>query len=63
MKKIASIMLLATLTLMLFSSAFMLSASAQPSNLLDPMTIPKYVTQLTGPPPVYVPTNVYSDGN
>jgi spore coat protein A len=59
MKKIATIMLLATLTMMLFSSAFMLSASAQPSNLLDPLTIPKYVTQLTGPPPVYVPTNIY----
>ena len=62
MRKTASIMLIATLTLMLFSSAFMLSASAQPLNLLDPTTIPKYLTQLTGPPPVYVPYNVYCDG-
>ncbi|MDH5713766.1 MAG: multicopper oxidase [Candidatus Bathyarchaeota archaeon] len=30
--------------------------------LLDPKTIPKYVNQLTSPPPVYEPTNV-TDGN
>ena len=62
MRKLASIILMVTLTLMLFSSAFMLSASAQPLNLLNPTTIPKYLTQLTGPPPVYVPYNVYCDG-
>ena len=27
---------------------------------LDPLSIPKFVNQLTGPPPVYVPTNVTS---
>jgi len=26
--------------------------------LLNPLTIPKWVNQITGPPPVYVPTNV-----
>ena len=35
---------------------------SQSGALLDPTTIPKYVNQLTGPPPVYVPTTgtVYS---
>jgi len=30
--------------------------AAQSRTLLDPTTVPKYVNQLTGPPPVYVPT-------
>ena len=30
-----------------------------PPGTIDPMTIPKYVNQLTGSPPVYQPTNVY----
>ncbi len=30
--------------------------AAQSEALLDPTTVPKYVNQLTGPPPVYVPT-------
>ena len=51
-------MLTVTLTLLLFSSSFMLTASAAAPSILDPMTIPKYVTQLDGPPPVYVPTLV-----
>ena len=29
---------------------------SQSGALLDATTIPKYVNQLTGPPPVYVPT-------
>ncbi|MFX0015801.1 MAG: multicopper oxidase family protein [Promethearchaeota archaeon] len=32
--------------------------------LLDPLTIPQFVNQLTGPPPVYEPTNVFdTSGN
>ena len=62
MKKTASILLIATLALLIISSAFTFSASAQPPTLLDPTTIPKYVTQLDGPPPIYVPANVYCDG-
>ena len=29
-----------------------------PPGQMDPMTIPKYVNQLSGPPPVWVPTNI-----
>ncbi len=36
-------------------------ASPSPA-LLDPLTIPKYENQLTGPPPVYDPTNI-TDSN
>jgi spore coat protein A len=61
MRKMKSGVSIAIMTLMLVSSALTLSASAQPA-LLDPLAIPKYVTQLTGPPPVYVPTDIYCDG-
>ena len=55
--KIISILAIAVL---LFSSIGLLSiANAKPPTpaptLLDATTIPKYVNQLTGPPPVYVP--------
>ena len=30
-----------------------------PPGTIDPMTIPKYVNQLTGSPPIYQPANVY----
>jgi len=32
-----------------------------PPGTIDPLTIPKYVNQLTGSPPVYQPVNVYDD--
>jgi hypothetical protein len=32
------------------------------TQLLDPLTIPKFVNQLDQPPPVYIPTNV-TDGS
>ena len=38
------------------------TAAAQAVTNLDPMAIPKWVNQLTGPPPVYVPTNVTECG-
>src|SRR5665647_147641 len=56
MRKINAIILTVTLTLLLFATPLMLTASAAAPSILDPMTIPKYVTQLNGPPPVYVPT-------
>jgi FtsP/CotA-like multicopper oxidase with cupredoxin domain len=42
---------------MLVLSAFAPPVFSQ-SVILDPLTIPKWVNQLDGPPPVYVPTNV-----
>ena len=33
-----------------------------PVGIMDPLTIPKWVNQITGPPPVYVATPVYEDG-
>ena len=35
--------------------------STTATGLLDPLSIPKWVNQITGPPPVYVPTPVYDD--
>ena len=32
------------------------------SNLLDPLLIPKFENQLTGPPPVYIPTPIIENG-
>jgi FtsP/CotA-like multicopper oxidase with cupredoxin domain len=56
-KKIISILPLTILTYMLVLSAFALPVFSKPA-ILDPLTIPKWVNQLDGPPPVYVPTNV-----
>ena len=33
------------------------------SNLLDPLLIPKFENQLTGPPPVYIPTPIIETQN
>ncbi|MFW9886343.1 MAG: multicopper oxidase family protein [Candidatus Thorarchaeota archaeon] len=38
------------------------AAAPVPIGLLDPTTIPKFVTQLTGPPPVYNTTDVLDSG-
>jgi FtsP/CotA-like multicopper oxidase with cupredoxin domain len=48
----AATLLVATLVL---SSFVMLGTANAAPALLDPLTIPKFVNQLTGPPPVYVP--------
>lgn len=67
MKTKASI-LLTTLTLvLLLSIAFAWPVLAVPPTpsppaLLDPTTIPKYVNQLNGPPPVYVPRVIRGKG-
>jgi FtsP/CotA-like multicopper oxidase with cupredoxin domain len=41
----------------IISAAFPAIVSAQPA-ILDPVTIPKWVNQLTGPPLVYLPQNI-----
>jgi spore coat protein A len=63
MKNFALIMI-ATLLFMLNLSALALPVHSQPTELLDPLTIPKWANQLGGPIPVYVPVNVTdSNGN
>lgn len=76
LKKLGSIlvvMLLLGLDIHLFAflsiptqnnQVFTADAATTQVAILDPRTIPKYVNQLTGPPPVYEPTNVLdSNGN
>ena len=36
--------------------------TATPPGMIDPTVIPKWVNQITGPPPVYLPTPVYDGG-
>ncbi len=55
----ATIFVVATLVMTSFLTPAY--APATPT-LLDPFAIPKYVNQLTGPPPVYVPTVVTFKG-
>ena len=61
--KLATTMIVAfSLTLTLLAAYVLMplqsGVTAQPIGPLDPLTIPKFVNQLTGPPPVYVPTDV-----
>jgi len=45
-------------------SSFILPVFSQSPELLDPATIPKWVNQLDGPPPVFAPENILdNDGN
>lgn len=64
MKKSISLLLIATLLALpvLISCISRVSGSPvfDPS---DPLTIPKWVNQISGAPPVYVPTDVYDDGD
>ena len=48
-----TLLLCSTLTSIVIQGVF-----SQTPNLLDPNIIPKWVNQLTGPPPIYVPNNV-----
>ena len=64
-KRFVTITILVISTIMTLLTAFALAplqfniATAQETvTNLDPLTIPKFVNQLTGPPPVYTPTNV-----
>ena len=58
MRRQVSLLLLIALVCASVSTTFVLPTSAQSSSLLNPLSIPKWVNQLTGPPPVFVPTNV-----
>jgi len=62
MNKPNSPLLIAIFIFTLISSAFTQTAFSQPTQLLDPLTTPKFVNQLAQLPPVYVPTNV-TDGS
>jgi spore coat protein A len=55
---------MALLSCALLSSLFILPVFSQSIELLDPVTIPKWVNQLDGAPPVFVPENILdNDGN
>jgi len=61
--KLATTMIVASSLILTLLSAYVLiplqsGVTAQPIGPLDPLTIPKFVNQLAGPPPVYVPTDV-----
>ncbi|MCW3983261.1 MAG: multicopper oxidase [Candidatus Bathyarchaeota archaeon] len=53
---------LATIFCALLIFSLVPAVFSQTPQLLDPKTIPKFVNQLTGPPPVYTPTNI-TDNN
>jgi len=38
------------------------TVAAVPPGIMDPMSIPKWMNQVSGPPPVYVPTPIYENG-
>ena len=61
MKKL-SVVFAAALAIFLFvSGTFALPVYGQSTGILDSLTIPKWVNQLSGPLPVYVPVNVTDD--
>jgi spore coat protein A len=53
-----SLLLITVLSSILILSIFSLPVFSQTPELLDPLTIPQWVNQLDGPPPVYTPTNI-----
>ena len=62
MKRLFSLLFFVSLSLALVSPAFVSPVSSQTIGLLNPLSIPKWVNQLTGPPPVFLPINV-TDAN
>jgi hypothetical protein len=58
MKKAYSSTIMALLSCTLLSSFFILPVFSQSPELLEPRTIPKWVNQLDGPPPIFVPENI-----
>ena len=56
------LVLVATFSFLLISCVFTLQVHSQSIGLLDPTSIPKWVNQLDGPMPVYVPANI-TDNN
>src|SRR4030065_2861162 len=58
MNKPLTLFMVTAFSLIVASTPFTQPALAQPLTTLDPLTIPQWVNQLEGPPPVYVPTNI-----
>jgi spore coat protein A len=58
MRRPFSLQLIIVLSTTLILSILPLPAFSQTPELLDPLTIPQWVNQLDGPPPVYTPTNI-----
>jgi FtsP/CotA-like multicopper oxidase with cupredoxin domain len=58
MKRLVSLLLFASLSLALVSTTFVSPVSSQTIGLLNPLSIPKWVNQINGPLPVFLPTNV-----
>ena len=65
MKRTSLVVITIVLIVMLVSNgaAIVVRADEASRTPLDPLTIPKWVNQLTGAPPVYVPITVVRDGN
>src|SRR4030065_2179038 len=58
MNKPLTLFMVTAFSLIVASTPSTQPALAQPLTPLDPLTIPQWVNQLEGPPPVYVPTNI-----
>lgn len=58
MNRLRSLSIIVGLCILLLVPSSLPLASAQTPQIIDPLTIPKFVNQLDGPPPVYVPNNV-----
>jgi spore coat protein A len=59
MPKASILLLISAFLFILLSASFLNSAvSAQTPSLIDASTIPQWVNQLEGPPPIFVPLNV-----
>jgi spore coat protein A len=62
MRRSFSLLLITVLSSILISSILPISVFSQTAELLDPLTIPQWINQLEGPPPVYTPTNITENG-
>jgi FtsP/CotA-like multicopper oxidase with cupredoxin domain len=61
MKGKISFFLVTILLCSMVSSIFVQGVFSQTPTLLDPNVIPKWVNQIVGPPPIYIPKNVTDD--
>ena len=61
MERTSSSIFLILLLCLLNSSAFILPAFSQSPDLLNPNSIPQWINQLDGPPPVFVPENFFDN--
>ncbi len=58
MNRLRLLLILTATCILLLASTPLPFASAQTPQILDPVNIPRFVNQLDGPPPVYMPNNV-----